>query len=143
LLKFSTCEMAEPSTGTPQVVRSQILHVSLFGRGLHHVPNGLRRDSIAPDLYPVDSLDEKSPPVDASRRDPHIDGAFRPEWNRNGPNVFSFANQVSNHAALLADLGAGSPGSRRKKQDNCEGKRNRAPPHYFLALHNQCLELQS
>ena len=44
------------------------------------------------------------PPVDVSRRDPHIDGAFRPKWNRNGPNVLSFANQVSNHAALLADL---------------------------------------
>ena len=39
--------MAEPSTGATQVVRSQILDVSTFGSRFHHVPNGLRSDSIA------------------------------------------------------------------------------------------------
>jgi hypothetical protein len=68
------------------------------------VPDGLRRDSIAPDLIQSTYSTKDRPAIDASRHDPHIDGAFRPEWNRNGPNVLSFANQVSNHAALLADL---------------------------------------
>jgi hypothetical protein len=68
------------------------------------VPDGLRRDSIAPNLIQSTYSTKDGPAVDASRRDPHIDGAFRPEWNRNGPNVLSFADQVSNYAALLADL---------------------------------------
>ena len=38
------------------------------------------------------------------RRGPLIDGAFRPHGNRNGADVFSFADQVSNYQALLADL---------------------------------------
>src|SRR5437660_12417525 len=104
MLKFSACEMAEPSTGATQVVRSQILDVSTFGSRFHHVPNGLRRDSIAPDLIYSTYSTKDRPAVDARRRDPLIDGAFRPEWNRNGPNVLSFANQVGYHAALLADL---------------------------------------
>ena len=83
---------------------SQILDVSTFGGRFHHVPDGLRRDSIASDLIQSTYSTKDRPAIDASRHDPHIDGAFRPEWNRNGPNVLSFANQVSNHAALLADL---------------------------------------
>ncbi len=81
---------------------SEILDFSTFGSRLHYVPDGLRRDSIAPNQSTYSTKD--GPAVDASRRDPHIDGAFRPEWNRNGPNVLSFADQVSNYAALLADL---------------------------------------
>jgi len=41
---------------------------------------------------------------DAGRRGPLIDGAFRPEWNWNGADVLSFANQVSDYPALLANL---------------------------------------
>ena len=76
---FTTCQMAFGVILSPQILSSR-----------------LTRRKIAPPLMP--------PAVDASRRDPHIDGAFRPEWNRNGPNVLSLANQVSNHAARLADL---------------------------------------
>src|SRR6266481_1550306 len=96
--------MAEPSAGATQVVRSQILDVSTFGSRFHHVPDCLRRDSIAQDLIQSTYSTKDRPAIDASRHDPHIDGAFRPEWNRDGPNVLSFANQVSNHAALLTDL---------------------------------------
>ena len=42
--------------------------------------------------------------LDGSRRGPLIDGAFRPHWNRNGTNVLSFANQVSDYPMLLANL---------------------------------------
>src|SRR5690349_7478281 len=42
--------MAQPSACATQVVGSQILDVSTFGGRFHHVPDGLRRDSIAPDL---------------------------------------------------------------------------------------------
>jgi len=75
-----------------KVVRSQILDVSTFVGRFHHVPGGLRRDSIAPDLIQSTYSAEDRPTVDASRRGPLIDGAFRPEGYRNGPDVLSFAN---------------------------------------------------
>src|SRR5258708_3205975 len=71
---FTTCQMAFGVIPSPQILSSR-----------------LTRRKIAP-------------AVDARRRDPLIDGAFLPEWNRNGPNVLSFANQVGYHAALLANL---------------------------------------
>jgi hypothetical protein len=42
--------------------------------------------------------------IDASRRGPLIDGVFRPHWNRNGTDVLSFANQVSDYPVLFAGL---------------------------------------
>jgi hypothetical protein len=70
----------------------------------HDVPNRLGRNSIAPDLpQPIDSPEDGAI-IDGSRRGPLIDGAFRPHWNRNGTDVLSFANQVSDYPMLLANL---------------------------------------
>ena len=69
---------------------------TLRGR-LHDVPNRLGRDSIAPDLpQPIDSPEDRAI-LDGRRRGPLIDGAFRPHWDRNGTDVLSFANQVSDY----------------------------------------------
>jgi hypothetical protein len=86
LLDGTTERMCDASRG------SQILDVSTFGGRFHHVPDSLRRYSIAPDFIQSTYSTKDRPAVDASRRDPHIDGAFRPEWNRNGPNLLSLAN---------------------------------------------------
>ena len=76
---------------------------TLRGR-LHDVPNRLGRDSIAPDLpQPIDSPEDRAI-LDGRRRGPLIDGAFRPHWDRNGTDVLSFANQVSDYPMLLANL---------------------------------------
>src|SRR5271169_710135 len=83
---------------------SKILDVGTFGGRFHHVPDGLGRDAVAPNLIQSTHSAEDRSSVDASRRGPLIDGAFRPPWNGNSADVFSLANQVSNHAALLADL---------------------------------------
>jgi len=83
---------------------SKVLDASTFGSRLHHVPDGLRRDSIAPDLIQSTYSTKDRPAVDASRRGPFIDGAFGPHWNRNGTDVLSFANQVGDHPVLLLDL---------------------------------------
>jgi hypothetical protein len=70
----------------------------------HDVPNRLGRDPIAPDLpQPIYSPEDRAT-IDGSRRGPFIDGAFRPHWNRNGTDVLSFANQVSDYPMLLANL---------------------------------------
>ena len=47
----------------------------------------------------------KDRPVDdGSRPNPLIDGAFRPQGNRNGTDVLSLANKVSNNAMIFAHL---------------------------------------
>jgi len=43
-------------------------------------------------------------PVDANRRRPLIDGAFRPCWDRNRTDVPYFTDQVSYHPMLFANL---------------------------------------
>jgi hypothetical protein len=40
--------MAEPSTGTSQIVRRQIRHADAFGGFLHYVPNRFHRHAISP-----------------------------------------------------------------------------------------------
>jgi hypothetical protein len=83
---------------------SKFLNGRTSGGRFHDVPDCFGRDCLAPRLAETTYSPEDHATIDASRRDPHIDGAFRPEWNRSGPNMLSLANQVSNHAALLADL---------------------------------------
>src|SRR2546425_419228 len=88
----------------PQVMGSQVLDASTLRGRFYHVPDRLRCDAIAPDLAQPTYSSEDRPTVDASRHDPLIEGAFRPHGNRNGPNVLSFANQVSDYPVLLVDL---------------------------------------
>ena len=85
-------------------MRSQILDVGTFGGRFHHAPDGLGRDAVTPNLIQSTHSAEDRSSVDASRRGPLIDGAFRPPWNGNSADVFSFANQVSDYAVLLTDL---------------------------------------
>ncbi len=61
-------------------------------------------DSIALEVArPTDSPEDRAT-VDVGRRGPLIEGVFRPHWNWNGADVLSFANQVSDYPALLANL---------------------------------------
>ena len=54
-------------------------------------------------LQPTYSPEDR-PTIDGSRRCPLIDGAFRPHWNRNGADMFSFANQIGDYPVLLSNL---------------------------------------
>ena len=83
---------------------SQILDVGTFGGCLHDVPDGFGCDSCALDLIESNYSAEDRPIVDAGRRGPLIDGAFCPHRNRNGTDVLSLANQVSNDAMIFAHL---------------------------------------
>jgi hypothetical protein len=65
---------------------------------------GLGSDSIAPNVIQPTYSPEDRTTIDARRRSPLMDGALRPTWNRNGPDVLPLANHVSNHPVLLAEL---------------------------------------
>jgi hypothetical protein len=83
------------------------------------VPHGLGCDSIAPDLSQPTYSPEDRATVDAGRRGPLIDGAFRPHRNWNGADASFFANQVRtstllNDALLSAHFRlTGKPGADR------------------------------
>src|SRR5271165_1784782 len=83
---------------------SKVLDASTLRGCLHDVPNRFGRDSLAPNsLRPTYSPEDRAT-INGSRSSPLIDGVFRPHWNRNCPDVFSFANQVSDYRMLLAKL---------------------------------------
>jgi hypothetical protein len=51
LLKFSTCQMTQPSVGATQVMRGEVRDAGVYGSGFHHVPDRFERDSI-PHVFP-------------------------------------------------------------------------------------------
>src|SRR4051812_13865274 len=71
---FTTCQMAFGVILSPQIL-----------------PNRLTRRKIVPPVMPAAAVHSST-------------ARFRPTGNRNGPDVLSFANQISNHAAFLANL---------------------------------------
>jgi len=78
-------------------MRRKVLDAGTLRGRFHHVPDRLGRDSIARNLTQPTYSPEDRPAVDAGRRDPLIDGAFRPHWNGNGADVLSFANKVGDY----------------------------------------------
>jgi hypothetical protein len=76
----------------------------MFGSRFYHVPDCFGCDSVAPDLIQSTYSAEDRAVGDGSRPNPLIDGAFRPQGNRDGTDVLSLANKVSNHAMIFADL---------------------------------------
>jgi hypothetical protein len=89
-------------------MRCKVLDSGALRRRFHHVPDRLGCDAIAPDLAQPTYSPEDRPTVDASRRGPLIDCAFRPHWNRNRTDVLSFANQIGDHPVFFADLEIGT-----------------------------------
>jgi hypothetical protein len=75
------------------------------------VPDRFGCDSITPDLIQPTYSAEDRPVGDGSRPNPLIDGAFRPQGNRNGTDVLSLANKVSNNAMIFAHLKISRPES--------------------------------
>jgi hypothetical protein len=67
------------------------------------MPDSLGCDSIAPDFAHA-TYSPEDDTLDSSGRSPLIHGTFRPRWNRNCTDVFPYANQVGDHAVLLANL---------------------------------------
>ena len=98
--------MCDASRGEQDLLMS-----ARFRGRFHHVPDCFGRYSIAPDLIESTYSAEDRPSGDGSRPSPLIDGAFCPHGNRNGTDVLSLANKVSNHAMIFADLKVSRPES--------------------------------
>ena len=104
LLQLASRSMAEPSTGTSQIVRRQLRHADALGGFLHNVPNRLHRHAISP--CPSNFVDpaEQSSSINCGCGDPIVQFGSYPIWNRNCSNVASFTDQINNGPMLFALL---------------------------------------
>jgi hypothetical protein len=104
LFNFSARQVAQPCAGAAQLMGSKALDVGTLRSHFHHLPDRLGCDAVASDPAEPTPAPKDRASIDASRYGPLIDGPFRRSCDRKCADVFSFANQVSNYALLLADL---------------------------------------
>jgi hypothetical protein len=104
LLKLATAAVAQLRTGSPQVMRCNMLQARSLAAGLDYVPHDILRDAFPPYLSrPGDgSKDPSLPDVGCGR--PLIERGFNPQWNGDGADMPSFANQVHDCPVALPHL---------------------------------------
>jgi len=104
LLKLSAVRVAQLRTGSPQVMRCNMLQARSLAAGLDYVPHDILRDASSPYLSrPGDGSEYPSFP-DPGCSYPLIERRFDPIWNRDGADVAAFADQIHHCPVPLAHL---------------------------------------
>ncbi len=104
LLKLATARVAQLRTGSPQVVRSDMLQARSLAAGLDYVPHNILRDAFPPYLSrPGDGSKDPSL-LDPGCHRPLIERGFDPFWNGDGADVAALADQVHHRPVRLAHL---------------------------------------
>jgi hypothetical protein len=94
LLQLAAAIVAQLGTGSPQVMRCNMLQACSLAATLDYVPHDILRDAFPPYLSPS-SDGTKDPSLrDLGRSCPLIERRFYPYWNRNGADVAALADQV-------------------------------------------------
>jgi hypothetical protein len=94
LLQLAAAIVAQLGTGSPQVMRCNMLQACSLAATLDYVPHDILRDTFSPYLSPS-SDGTKDPSLrDLGRSCPLIERRFYPYWNRNGADVAALADQV-------------------------------------------------
>jgi hypothetical protein len=94
LLQLASRSVAQPSTGSPQIVRRQLGHTDALGGFLHDVPNRLYCHAISPCLsYFADPAEQLSS-INPGRSKPLFSFASHPVRKRDGSNVASLTYQI-------------------------------------------------
>src|SRR5215813_3366036 len=104
LLQFTTPVVTKFRTGTPQVVRSNVLQACSLAAGSNHVPDNILGDTMAPDLSQPSHCSKDLSLVHPSGSRPLIESGFYPVGNGHGPDVATFANQIDHGPVPLAHL---------------------------------------
>src|SRR5712692_836087 len=123
LLKFTTAAVAQLGTGSPQVVRCNMLQARFLAAASDYVPHNILRDAFAPHRSrPGDG--SKNPPLrDASGHRPLIERGFDPLWK-----VVAAALLALVHAdpcdSVHARIG---PGRERRVPNGCVGRKKVNP----------------
>jgi len=104
LLKLATAAVAQLRTGSPQVMRCNMLQARSLAAGLDYVPHDILRDAFPPYLTrPGDCSKDPSLPDPGCDR-PLIERGFDPFWNGDGADVSALADQVHHRPVPLAHL---------------------------------------
>ena len=104
LLQLATAGVAQLRTGSPQVMRCNMLQACSLAAGFDYVPHDILRDAFSPYLSrPGDSSE------DPSLRDPGcscplIERCLDPFWNWDSTDVAALANQIHHRPVPLAHL---------------------------------------
>ena len=104
LFQLATVAVAQLRTGSPQVMRSDMLQARSLAAGLDYVPHNILRDAFPPYLSrPGDG--SKDPSLrDLGCQRPQIERGFDPFWNGHGADVSALADQVHHRPMRLAHL---------------------------------------
>jgi hypothetical protein len=94
LLQLATARVAQLRTGSPQIMRCNMLQARSLAAGLYYVPHDILRDAFPPHLSRSGD-GSKDPSLRNPGRDrPLIERRFYPFWNRHGADVAALADQI-------------------------------------------------
>jgi len=104
LLQLSAVRVAQLRTGSPQIMRGNMLQARSLAAGLDDVPHDILRDAFSPYLSrPGDG--SKDPSLrNPGCSGPLIERRFHPFWNGHGADVAALADQVYHCPVPLAHL---------------------------------------
>jgi hypothetical protein len=104
LLQFTTARVAQLRTGSPKVMRCNMLQARSLAAALDHVPHDILRDAFSPHLSRSGNCSKDSSLRDLGCYYPLIEGRFDPLWNGHRADVPALADQVHDCPVTLAHL---------------------------------------
>ena len=104
LLQLAAAAVAQLRTGSPQVMRCNVLQARSLAAGLDHVPHNILRDAFPPHFSrPGDGSKKPSLRHPGCYR-PLIECCFHPFWNGDGADVSALADQIHHCPVPLSHL---------------------------------------
>ena len=104
LLQFTAAIMAQLGTGSPQIMRGDVLQSGFLAAGSDHVPDNVLRDTMAPHLPESGNCSKDFAPFHASGSCPLVQSGLDPCWNWHRADVATFADQIDHGPVALTHL---------------------------------------
>jgi hypothetical protein len=104
LLKFSSCSMTQPSTGTPEIMRCQFFNTCGSCPLPYHPPDKLFAYLRTPDISCSADTPKDNSLLDPGSSEPLIQNCLDPAWNRYRSNMATLPGQVDNRPVFVSLL---------------------------------------
>ena len=104
LLQLATAAVAQLRTGSPQVMRCNVLQACSLAAGLDYVPHDILRDAFPPHLSRSGKPSKDPSLCDLGCYYPLIECRFDPLWNGHRADVAALADQIYHRPVPLAHL---------------------------------------
>ena len=104
LLQLATARVAQLRTGSPQIVRCNMLQARSLTATLHYVPHDILRDALSPHLSRSGNRSKDPSLRDLGCHYPLIECRFDPLWNGHSADMAALADQVYDCPVTLAYL---------------------------------------